>query len=232
MDFSPEGSKAIPMWVNGHAFLTVNDAFHEVINPVSGDAVHRVPLCGAFEAAEAVAAARTAQSSWAEMGMQARRLCLGRLADSLESYAGHFAKLLMAETGFAEARANEEVTVAVQALRAAAVGETGVVALVLDDTRPLAGLAEAIAPAMMAGATVVIKPSIKSPAVAYALCELTARAEWPAGVVNLMQGDAAAVDGLCAAAIDRLVYSGEAALGAKIGEIAALRGMAFEMLAA
>jgi succinate-semialdehyde dehydrogenase / glutarate-semialdehyde dehydrogenase len=216
MDFSPEGSKAIPMWVNGHAFLTVSDAFHEVINPVT---------------AEAVAAARAAQSSWAEMGMQARRICLGRLADGLENYAGHFAQLLMAETGFDEARANGEVAVAVGALRLAAVGETGVIALAIDDTRPLAGLAEALAPALMAGATVVVKPSIKAPSVAYALCELTARAEWPAGVVNLIQGDAAAIDGLCAAAIDRLVYSGENALGAKIGEIATLRGMPFEMLA-
>jgi succinate-semialdehyde dehydrogenase / glutarate-semialdehyde dehydrogenase len=232
MDFSPEGSKAIPLWINGHAFLTVNDAFHEIINPVTGEAVHRVPLCGAFEAQEVVNAARLAQPSWAEMGMQARRVCLGRLADSLENYAGHFAKLLMAETGFDAARADAEVAIAIEALRAATVGETGVIALVIDATRPLAGLVEALAPALMAGATVVIKPSIKAPSVAYALCELTARAEWPAGVVNLMHGDAAAIDGLCAAAVDRLVYSGEAVLGAKIGAMAALRAIPFELLVA
>ena len=232
MDFSPEGSKAIPLWLNGHAFLTVSDAFHDVINPATGEAVHRVPLCGAFEALEAVAAARAAQPSWAELGMQARHICLVNLADALAGYADHFARLLIAETGFDEARANAEVAIAVEAIRAAAVGETGVIALVIDDTRPLAGLAEAIAPALMAGATVVVKPSIKAPSAAYALCELTARAEWPAGVVNLMQGDVAAIEGLCAAAVDRLVYHGEAALGAKIGAIAARHATPFEILAA
>ena len=232
MDFSPEGSKAIPLWINGHAFLTVTEAYHDIINPADGEAVHRVPLCGASEAAEAVAAARAAQPGWAEMGMQARRVCLGNLADALDSYAGHFAKLLIAETGFTAERAASEVTVAVEALRAFAVGETGVFGLVIDASRPLAGLAESIAPALMAGATVVVKPSIKAPSAAFALCELSARAEWPAGVLNLMQGDTAAIDGLCMAGIDRLVYTGAADLGAKVGAIALMHGTAFEMLGA
>lgn len=232
MDFSPEGSKAIPLWVNGRAFLTVSDAFHDVINPATGETVHRVPLCGASEAAEAVGAARAAQPAWAEMGMQARRVCLANLADELAGYAGHFAKLLMAETGFDEARASSEVAAAIASLQAAAVGETGVIGLVLDASRPLAGLAESLAPALMAGATAVVKPSPKAPSAAFALCELSARAEWPAGVLNLLQGDTAAIEGLCAAAVDRLVYVGEAALGGKVGAIAAAHGTPFELLTA
>ena len=116
--------------------------------------------------------------------------------------------------------------------RAFTVGETGVFALVIDASRPLAGLAEHIAPALMAGATVVLKPSLKAPSAAFALCELSARAEWPAGVLNLMQGDTAAIEGLCAAGLDRLVYTGEAALGAKVGAIANANGTPFELLPA
>ena len=41
MEFAAEGPKAIPLWVNGHAFLTVTDAFYDVVNPVSGEAVYR-----------------------------------------------------------------------------------------------------------------------------------------------------------------------------------------------
>ncbi|MDP3636207.1 MAG: aldehyde dehydrogenase family protein, partial [Azonexus sp.] len=99
-----------------------------------------------------------------------------------------------------------------------------------DASRPLAGLAESLAPALMAGATVVIKPSLKAPSAAFALCELSARVDWPPGVLNLMQGDTAAIEGLCAAAVDRLVYTGEAALGAKVGAIAAAHGTLFELL--
>ena len=90
-------------------------------------------------------------------------------------------------------------------------------------------MAAGMAPALMAGATVVVKPSPKAPSAAYALCELSARSAWPAGVLNLMQGDTAAIEGLCAAGIDRLVYTGNATLGAQIGAIANAAGTAFVM---
>ncbi|AXS79120.1 aldehyde dehydrogenase family protein [Dechloromonas sp. HYN0024] len=183
----------------------------------------------ASEAAEAVSAAQAAQPAWAMMGLLARRVCLSGLADALDRYTGHFAKMLSKECGFDEAHATAEVVDAVAALRGAAVGETGVFALVLDASRPLAGLAEAIAPALMAGATVVVKPSLKAPATVYALCELSGRAEWPAGVLNLMQGDTAAIAGLCASGIDRLVYAGQASLGVQVGAIAEAAGTPFEM---
>ena len=232
MEFSAEGPTAIPMWINGHAFLTVTNDFFDVVNPATGEAVHRVPLAGAGEAAEMVAAARAAQPAWAEMGMSARRVCLSKLADALENYSGHFAKLLIGEIGFDQAQAQAEVAAAVTALRGPAVNETGVTALVVDATRPLAGFAEAAAGALLAGATVVVKPSPKAPSAAYALCELSSRVDWPAGVLNLLQGDTAAVDGLCVADIDRLIYAGNAALGVQIGAYAEAAGKPFVMRAA
>ena len=231
MEFAAEGPKAIPLWINGHAFLSVPDAFYDVTNPVTGEAIYRVPLCGASEAAQAVGAAQQGQNAWAMMGMPARRVCLAGLADALDRYTGHFAKLLMAECGFDEARATAEVGEAVTALQGASVGETGVFGLVLDASRPLAGFAEVMAPALMAGATVVVKPSPKAPSAVYALCELSGRAEWPAGVLNLLQGDTAAIEGLCAGGVDRLVYAGHAALGVQVGAIAEAAGVPFEMKA-
>ncbi|MBU3696733.1 aldehyde dehydrogenase family protein [Dechloromonas sp.] len=229
MEFAPEGPMAIPMWVNGHAFLTVSQDFFDVTNPVTGEAIRRVPLCGASEAAEAVAAARGAQPRWADMGMPARRVCLTALADALDRYTGHFAKLLTQECGFDDATATAEVAAAVAALQGAGVGATGVFGLVLDASRPLVAAAEHLSPALLAGATVVVKPSPRAPSAVFALCELTSRCEWPAGVVNLLQGDTAAIGGLCAAGVDRLVYAGNAPLGVQIGAIADAAGIAFEM---
>ncbi len=224
MEFAPEGPKAIPLWVNGHAYLTVTDAFYDVVDPASGEAIYRVPLCGNDEAAEAVGAARAAQPGWAALPQQSRQAFLDALAERLDGYAGHFAKLLRKETGFSEEAVQAEVAAALSALRGSTVGESGVVAVVVDATRPLAGFAEAAAAALRGGASVIVKPSPKAPSAAYALCELSARAEWPAGVLNLMQGDTAAIEGLCAAAIDRLVYVGEPALGAQVGAIASAAG--------
>jgi acyl-CoA reductase-like NAD-dependent aldehyde dehydrogenase len=227
MEFMPEGPMAIPLWINGHAFLTVSDNFFDVVNPQTGEAVRRVPLCGAEEAAVAVNAATGAQGLWGEMGLMARRVCLGKLAEALDNYTGHFAKLLAQDTGFTNEQATAEVAAAVAALRGDAVGKTGVIGVVVDASWPLAGFAEAVAPALLAGATLVVKPSPKAPSAIFALCELSARAEWPAGVLNLLQGDSAAISGLCAQAIDRLVYVGEAALGEQVRQLAAAQEKPF-----
>lgn len=229
MEFASEGPKAIPLWVNGHAFLTVAARFHDVVNPLTGEVLHRVPLCGWEEAAEAAAAARAAQPAWAAWLPAQRQAALEALAAALDRYSGHFAKLLRAETGLADEQVRAEVASALAALRGEDVGDAGVVAIVVDATRPLAGFAETVAPALRAGATAIVKPSPKAPSAAFALCELSARAGWPAGVLNLMQGDRAAIDGLCRAAIDRLVFVGEATLGAQVGAIAAAAGRPFAM---
>lgn len=207
--------------------MTMSGSFFDVVNPVTGQALYCVPLCGEAEATEAVVAARTAQPAWAEMGLPARRVCLGRLAEALDNYTGHFAKLLVQDGGVSEADARAEVGAAVAALQGVKVGDTGIVGLVVDATTPLAAFAEAAAPALLAGAAVVVKPSPKAPSAIFALCELSGRAEWPGGVLNLVQGDTAAIEGLCAAGIDRLVYRGQAALGEQVAQRAAARGVPF-----
>ncbi len=228
MEFMPEGPMAIPLWINGHAFLTASQDFLDVVNPLTGEALRRVPLCGAAEAAETVAAARTAQADWAALDGAARQQCLARLADALDSYTGHFAKLLSQECGFDSERATQEVGEAVAVLRSAQAGASGVFAVVLDASRPLAAFAETLTPLLLAGATLVVKPSPKAPSAVFALCELATRAEFPGGVLNLLQGDTAAVEGLCASAIDGLIYVGNAALGEQVAKIAAAAGVACE----
>lgn len=224
MDLAPEGPMAIPLWINGHAYLTMGDSFYDVVNPSTGQALRRVPMCSAEEAAKAVEAAREAQAAWAAQGLVPRQLCLARLADELARYQGHFAKLLMQDKGGEEADALAELDTAIAALRALSVGETGVLGLVVDARQPLAGLLAAAVPALLAGATLVVKPSPQAPSVAYALCELASRVEWPAGVLNLLHGDGPAIEGLCQAGVDRLLFSGDAGLGAKVAALAAKHG--------
>lgn len=230
MEFAPEGPMAIPLWINGHAYLTMGESFFDVVNPSTGEALRRVPMCGSKEAAEALAAAREAQPGWAAMGMNARRVCLNALADALEKYSGHFAKLLVQDLGVDEAIASGEVEAAVAALRGVSVGHAGILAVVVDASQSLAGLARAMAPALLAGASVVLKPSLKAPSAAFALCELSGRVEWPAGVLNLLHGDAPAISGLCSGGVDRLIYAGEPALGAQVAVIAEAASVPFEQI--
>ncbi|MDX9944080.1 MAG: aldehyde dehydrogenase family protein [Azonexus sp.] len=230
MEFAPEGPMAIPLWINGRAYLTVGERFFDVLNPSTGEARHRVPLCGADEAAEAVAAAQAAQGAWADLGLAERQAALRRLADGLSRYAGHFSKLLNQDLGCGDAAA-ADVAAAVAALGLTSVGDAGVVALVIGADKPLSGLVAAMVPALLAGATVVVKPSPKAPSAAFALCELATRNAWPAGVLNLLHGDGPAIEGLCAAGVDRLIFAGEAALGEQVRTLAEKHGTAFVLAA-
>jgi len=231
MEFAAEGPMAIPLWINGHAYLSVGESFFDVINPQSGQALRRVPLCGADEAAAAVAAARAAQPQWAEMGLNARRVCLNALADALERYAGHFAKLLGQEIAMDDGAAAHvaDDAVDVEVARRHLAGDPH--AVVVDAQKPLSSAAAALAPALLAGAAIVLKPSPRAPGALYALCELSARSDWPAGVLNLLHGDTAAIRGLCAAGVDRLLYRGHAALGEQVGALVGETATAFELQA-
>lgn len=221
---------AIPLWINGHAYLTMAPAFFDVRDPRSGQVRRRTPLCGAAEALAAVDSACAALPVWARMTVEGRVTLLTTLASALERYGEHFAGLISEETGKDAATAAAEVDAALALLRSvadggAATGVADVVAVVGDDHAPLLNPLRHIVPALLAGATVVLKPSPKAPSAPFALAELTARSGFPGGVFNILQGDLAAIEGLCAASDVRLIhFAGDPALGARVAAIAARHG--------
>jgi acyl-CoA reductase-like NAD-dependent aldehyde dehydrogenase len=204
-----DDAPAIPLWINGHAYLTMVATFFNVCNPITGDILRRTPLCGADEAIKAVEAAQGALLRWAAEAASARAALLADVALALEGYADHFARLIVEETGKDAAAAATEVAEAVALLRGAVAGDVaGVVAVVSDDTAPLLGPLSRAVPAL-------------APSPIFALAELTARNAFPCGVFNILQGDEAAIEGLCAASgVSVLQFSGAAALAARIGAMA------------
>jgi acyl-CoA reductase-like NAD-dependent aldehyde dehydrogenase len=223
---------AIPLWINGHAYLTMAPAFFDVCNPKTGEVLRRIPLCGAEEAAKAVAAAHGALAGWAALATAARATLLVAAGDALEGYAEHFAGLMVEETGREADRAALEVRDAIALLRGASTAApsvlAGVTAIVSDDSAPLLGPLSRAVPALLAGSTLVLKPSPKAPSTVFALAELTALSAFPAGVFNVLQGDEAAVEGLCASsAVSAVQFSGTSALGVRVAAIAARYGKLF-----
>lgn len=211
-----KATPAIPLWINGHAYLTVAVAFYEVCNPRTGELLRRTPLCDARVAQHAVAAAQAASAAWAARTASARAALLGALAAALSGYAGHFAALLAEETGDPAAAA-AEVAQAVALLRgdlapqaAASAGPSAaqnaahVVGIVGTSSAPLYGPLRLAVPALLAGAVVIVKPSPATPSALYALAELTARCHFPGGVFSVVQGGEAAVDGLRGAGVRML----------------------------
>lgn len=199
MMLAPEGPSALPLWINGHAFLTMPEDFQSVVNPTSGEALRLVPLCGQTEVQQAVDASVAITEAWAHTPMAARRALLSELQTLLKHYAAHFAKLLAEETGADSETAAAWVAEALQSLGQTAtdpVTPTGPTALLMDASQTFTQPVAAMATALAQGQCVLIKTSPKAPSALFALAELTARAGFPGGVVNVIHGDLAAIDAI------------------------------------
>lgn len=185
-----EVPKAIPLWIGGHAFLTVTHNFHEVRDARTGAVLRRVPSCGSDELEAGLAAARSALGTWAGMPPAHRISLLAALGNSAAKYSAHLAGLLREELGLAPDAATGEVERSVALLRNASHSDhDGVVAIVGNREAPLLGTLEILVPLLAGGATALILPSVDAPSVPLALAELSVRCGFPDGVLNVVYAD-------------------------------------------
>jgi len=170
------------------------------------------------DARDAVVAARAAQPGWAKATGYNRGQVLYRIAELLEGRRVQFAAELSLSEGLSKGAAEQQVDAAIDAWvwyagwadkyvqvagNANAVSgpyfnisvpePTGVVAIVAPQVQSLLGLVSVVAPALVAGNTVVVLASENAPLSAISLSEVLATSDVPAGVVNLLTGSAAEV---------------------------------------
>lgn len=218
-------------WVGGDHFL-------DVVNPATGRLLAQVPRHGAREAEKAVEAAHEAFLSWRRRSAGDRALVLKRWADLMAVHVDDLARLLTAEQGkpLAEARGEvlyaasymewfaEEarrvygVTIPGHALdrRLSVIRQpVGVVAAITPWNFPVAMLARKVAPALAAGCTVVCKPSELTPLSALAFAALGEQAGAPAGVLNVLVGEAPAIGEALTSdrRVRKLSFTGSTAVG-------------------
>lgn len=106
----------------------------------------------------------------------------------------------------------------------------GVVALVLPWNSPLVLLSEKLAPALLAGCTVVAKPSPETPLDALILAECAEAVGLPPGVFNVVPADREAGDHLVRnPRIDKVSFTGSTAAGRHIGAVCADRIARFSL---
>jgi acyl-CoA reductase-like NAD-dependent aldehyde dehydrogenase len=188
---------AIPLWINGHAYLVMAPDFLDITDPASGEVLRRTPLCGTAEAGKAIDAGRAALAAWAATSADSRAELLGALGEALVGYTDHFVRLIREETGKGDSLVATELAAAVGLLKKAEIGDvTGVVAVVGGDSDTWLGPLKLVVPALAAGATVILRPSPRAPSALLALAELGSRCGLPDGVFNILHGTEAAVEGL------------------------------------
>ena len=203
-----ENPPAIPLWINGRAYLTMAPAFFDVRDPRCGTVLRRTPMCGRAEAENAIEAARAACSRWAMLSVQARAGLLAAVGDALAGYGSHFARLIGEESALDSDVARAEVDAGVALLRDPPASQaSGVFGVVGNAAEPFFGALRLAVPLLMAGAVVVVRPSPQTPSALFALAELTGRCGFPGGVFNILHGGEAALDGLRSQADVTLLFS-------------------------
>ena len=165
-------------------------------NPATGEAIAACRAIAPANRRSRYRCSRGTSQGWAEMGIPARRSACRRLADALDRFAGHFAKLLMRECGFDEATATLKWPLPRRAARRGRQGDRCLRAGARPPRVPGCSRRN-LAPAF-AGRRDGVAWSPPAPSAVFALCELTARVGSRPVSSILLQGDTAAIPGLCA----------------------------------
>ena len=224
-------------WVaakSGRTYKNLNPADHR-------EHFAEYPMSGGEDAAQAIAAARAAFPAWAGTTSPARGRILSKTSQILEGRKAELAELLTREEGKTLAEAAGEVQRAADIFRFfggisyTLGGSTlphdlpgnllftrreplGVVGLITPWNFPVAIPAWKLAPALLCGNTVVLKPASQAPALALELGKALAEAGLPKGVLNIVIGEGRAVGGELAAhpAVAALSFTGSYAVGNQI----------------
>ena len=100
----------------------------------------------------------------------------------------------------------------------------GVVAAIVPWNMPYAIMAQKIAPALIAGCTVIMKPSPETPLEAYIIAEAAEAVGLPAGVLNLVPSHREAADHLVRnKGVDKIAFTGSTVAGKRIASVAGER---------
>ena len=187
-----------------------------VLDPATGDVVACVPRMGLTDVRAAIHAADRAFPGWAATMAAERGAALRRWADLITQNTEDLARIMTAEQGKPLAEARGEVAsaagyVAYYGEESRRIGgemrpshradsrimvlhqPVGVVGAITPWNFPAGMIARKVGPALAAGCTVVLKPAPETPLTALALAELGQRAGLPAGALNVVTGDAAAI---------------------------------------
>ncbi|MDR5815885.1 aldehyde dehydrogenase [Caballeronia sp. LZ033] len=194
----------------GGRFIDAQEAL-DVINPASGKVIGSTPVASRATVDEAVAAARAAQPAWAKRPAIERAGHVRRIAEKVRADAERLARIISEEQGKTLALAKVEVAFTAdymdymaewarriegEIITSDRAGEQiflfrkplGVVAGILPWNFPFFLIARKMAPALVTGNTIVVKPSEETPINCFEFARLVAETDLPAGVFNVVGG--------------------------------------------
>lgn len=220
---------------------SISTQYIEDINPASGELITRVKCSSEEEVLTAVENARKALKLWSELSLKERSKRLEAIAKDFIKNKEKIGKLITDEMGklykSAVGEANgvaygirENIKLAKEALRIDKFREeklitelhripVGVCAVITPWNFPVSMPESLLAPALLAGNTVVFKPSEMVPLTGEAMHNIFSK-HLPKGVMNLVQGADTVGNALIHADIDMIAFVGSQAVGRHIMKVA------------
>lgn len=218
------------------------------LNPArQSETIGVFPLGTSDKADEAVAAARAAYPSWRRTSRILRAELFDNLAQIVKRETDALAYLMARECGKVVSECRAEVVEGLHMIQyvfgtgrmpmgevlASEIAEKdafmrrkpwGVVAVITPWNFPFAVPLWMLGPSLLEGNTAVFKPSEETPGIGQRLVELFVEAGFPAGVVNLIHGEAAAGEALVRnPAINVVLFTGSYEVGQRIQQLSAER---------
>ncbi|EHX8514990.1 succinylglutamate-semialdehyde dehydrogenase, partial [Escherichia coli] len=223
------------LWINGD-WITGQGASRVKRNPVSGEVLWQGNDADAAQVEQACRAARAAFPRWARLSLAERQVVVERFAGLLERNKGELTAIIARETGKPRWEAATEVTAMINKIAISIKAyhvRTGEQRSEMPDGaaslrhRPHGVLAVFgpynfpghlpnghIVPALLAGNTIIFKPSELTPWSGEAVMRLWQQAGLPPGVLNLVQGGRETGQALSALEdLDGLLFTGSANTG-------------------
>ncbi|HKJ93617.1 MAG TPA: aldehyde dehydrogenase family protein, partial [Longimicrobiales bacterium] len=220
----------------------------DVIAPATGHVVATVPESTDADIADASRRARAAQPAWASRSFRGRARVFLRLHDLLLARQAEVMDLIQLETGKARKDAFEEVADAAICCRyyAHTAGHhlrsrrrrgtlplltrvwehhhpVGLVGFITPWNYPLSMALSDVAPALMAGNAVLLKPDHQTPFTTLWAARLADEAGLPPGLLQVVNGDGARIGAPVIDAVDHIAFTGSTATGRIVARRAADR---------
>ena len=234
------------LFIGGEWVRPSSDALIDVIAPATEEVYLRVANSQAIDVDRAVAAAREAfdKGPWPRMSHKERAGYMNAIAAELIARAPDIASIWPNEMGILHSMASayagaagsffqyyagladtfpfeeEHVTVSGAKLGLLVREPVGVVGAIIPWNGPIMILAFKVAPALIAGCTVVVKGSPEAPGQALLFAEVCEKVGLPKGVVNVVIADREASEALVRnPGIDKTGFTGSSATGRRIAAI-------------
>ena len=234
------------LWIGGTPDPAADERTRDILDPATGQPVTTVADGGATDVGRAVSAARAAfdGGGWSDLPPRKRAEVLMRAAALMREQAEDLARLESLDVGkplmftrmvdvptlidtyeyYAQLAAGIEGATRSTTIPTFAYTRRephGVVGAITPFNFPMILSATKLAPALVAGNTVVHKPAEETPLSALRIAEILSEAGLPDGVLNVVTGGAEAGEALVAAhGVDKIAFTGSSAVGRAVAQAA------------